>query len=156
MVRQLKRFCTEPAGMTESERKRWRESLGRIAALLQEKGVQPVEPLFQRVEEMLVAQLCAKRSEWILLPSPSAQDEEQPATALAALEGLLKVRERLRRAVRELEDYCARAGTPIDQGLADQLRPFILKTRAVLGGGVFAGQDEGDMQEEEENGADTE
>jgi len=43
-----------------------------------------------------------------------------------------KAQERLRKAMKELEDHCARAGTPVDVNLANAVKPVMEKAPAVF------------------------
>jgi hypothetical protein len=52
--------------------------------------------------------------------------------AVARAEAAGKARERLRKAMKELEDSCAKAGTPIEKGLADRMRPLLKRAEGVL------------------------
>ncbi len=49
-----------------------------------------------------------------------------------AVEALAKTWERLRKAMKELEDTCKNAGTPVNKGLPDIVKPLLEKTEGIL------------------------
>ena len=101
-----------------------REFVKGLGALLQIRGVADSPLLVLRVDDVLVAWLLTRRLE-SGLAIPCAGDGPRPLTTPAQVESIGKHRERLRKSVKDLEDYCDRAGTPIDTGLADIMKPVI-------------------------------
>lgn len=86
-----------------------------------------VSPLLAiRVEDALVAFLAVRR---VLEAAP---DEHQGKPFHDYLEQLNKAIERRRKAVKELEDTCERAGAPREQGLAERLLPLIERAEGVI------------------------
>ena len=51
---------------------------------------------------------------------------------IVCVETLLKTLEKWRKAMNELEDVCAKAGTPIDVGVADKMKPLLRETQGVM------------------------
>lgn len=115
-----------------------RKLVGGIAKLLKERGVKENPLLALRVNELTVTWLVSRRVEAALAPE---EDTAAPRMSPAQAEAIGKARERLRKAVRELEEYCERAGTPIDRGLADLMKPVI---QQIQGPNPFFGPSEHD------------
>lgn len=89
-----------------------------------------VSPLVAlRVEDVIVSYLVVRRLE-TAFTEPTTPEEAKAAAA--GIEAAGKARERLRKAMKELEEACAKAGTPIDDGIAGQMKPLLLKTVGVL------------------------
>lgn len=93
-----------------------------VGKLLRDRGVVENPLLVLRVNDVVVSWLLARRMEAGL---GAGEEGESPRTTSAQAEAIGKSRERLRKAIKELEEYCARAGTPIDTGLADLMKPVI-------------------------------
>lgn len=110
-----------------------------IAKLLKARGVAENPLLALRVNEVAVTWLVSRRVEAGLAPEDDTS--AAPRTSPAQAEAIGKARERLRKAIRELEEYCERAGTPIDQGLADLMKPVI---QQIQGPNPFFGPPEHD------------
>ena len=117
---------------------RWVDAL---EALLTGRGV-PLTPLILlRLEDLVTAWLAARRIEaalWesgVFTHSPPKRGQDADETALA-VSGLVehagKARERTRKAMKDLEEACEKLGTPIDQGLADEVKPLLEQTAGVL------------------------
>lgn len=86
-----------------------------------------VSPLLaMRVEDALVAFLAVRRV------SETAPEDHYGKPFYDYLEQLNKAIERRRKAVKELEDACERAGAPLEQGLAERLLPLIERAEGVL------------------------
>ncbi len=92
-------------------------------------------PLMEgRVEEIaildvLVCRLLAK------LKTLALQGESADTLSrdfIVCVETLLKTLEKWRKAMNELEDVCAKAGTPIDVGVADKMKPLLRETQGVM------------------------
>jgi hypothetical protein len=100
-----------------------------------EAGAVVVTPLMVlRTEDVLVSHLMVQRIEQDLAEDgdPDMDPKEQRARPLALIEAAGKARERLRKAMKELEDACTKAGTPIDTGLADRMRPLLQQTEGTI------------------------
>ena len=93
-----------------------------VGKLLKDRGVAANPLLVLRVNDIVVSWLLARRMEEGL---GGDGDGVAARTTSAQAEAIGKSRERLRKAIKELEEYCARAGTPIDTGLADLMKPVI-------------------------------
>lgn len=92
------------------------------AKLLRSRGVAENPLLVLRVNDVVVSWLLTRRLEEGL----GHDDTGAPVpTTPAQADSIGKSRERLRKSIKDLEDYCARAGTPIDTGLADLMKPVI-------------------------------
>ncbi len=88
---------------------------------------------------------------WIVVSSAvdawhidQADLETQDPKHHALPEALGKAHERLRKAMKDLEDCCTKQGRPPVLGLADRMKPILLKTRGILEEALAAGPDPGD------------
>ena len=97
-------------------------------------GVADSPLLAMRAEDVIVSYLHVRRVEAPLKQPESDQSGNPPdaKTIVALIETAGKARERLRKAMKELEDACAKAGTPIDGGIADQMKPLLKQAEGVL------------------------
>jgi len=112
-----------------------------LETLLAERGV-PLTPLILlRLEDLTTAWLAARRIEAVLwdtgvfteTPTRRGHEAEASHAAVSALvEHAGKARERTRKAMKDLEEACEKLGTPIDQGLADQVKPLLEQSAGVL------------------------
>ena len=95
--------------------------VGDIPTYFRQAGI-PISPFTAiRVHDVLASLLSVYRIE-------SASDGDAPAID----EQAAKARERLRRAMKELEELCAKAGSPIQTGLPDSVKPLLHKAQGVL------------------------
>lgn len=108
--------------MRHDELELTRQFVRGIGTLLGDRGVVENPLLVLRVNDIVVTWLLARRLEESLGPG---DDGETARTSAAQADAIGKSRERLRKAIKELEEYCERAGTPIDTGLADLMKPVI-------------------------------
>ncbi len=95
-----------------------------MAAFLKSHGVRQTPLVVLRVHDVLASFLDVLGAEETL----AATDE--PKTA--AVESAAKARERLRKAMKELEESCERLGSPIGKGLADAMKPILKASEGVL------------------------
>lgn len=105
-----------------------------MSQLLAACGVAPTPTIVLRVHDVATTLTIALALEDPLLEGLAA-GEQMPS---AAVESAAKARERWRKAMKELEDSCARAGSPIDQGLPDEVRPLLRKAEGVLDAALTA------------------
>ena len=85
-----------------------------------------------RVEDVAASWIVAGRLE-MALPRPTGGDAVEPAPPpVALLNHIGKARERLRKAIKELEDHCPKAGTPIAMGLAEEVAPLLKRAEGVM------------------------
>ncbi len=104
-----------------------------LLALFAAHHVQTHVLIALRLEELLVHALLARRAEADLFDAPA----EATATRRAdPLERAGKARERLRRAMKELEEACAKQGTPIDQPLPERARPLLEQAAGIAEGAL--------------------
>jgi len=99
-----------------------------MSQLLAVCGVAPTPTIVLRVHDVATTLTIALAIEDPLLEGLAAGGEMPPS----AVESAAKARERWRKAMKELEESCARAGSPIDQGLPDEVRPLLRKAEGVL------------------------
>ncbi len=112
--------------MNEEESALNRQFVQGVGELLHDRGVVLNPLLTLRINDVLVSWLLVRRMERNLAEvDSSAELPEAPQTTPAQADAIGKSRERLRKSIKDLEDYCARAGTPIDTGLADAMKPVI-------------------------------
>ncbi|MBP8130282.1 MAG: hypothetical protein KA184_11955 [Candidatus Hydrogenedentes bacterium] len=116
------------------EAARYERFRGEMDRLFEERGVMPTPLMEGRVEEIaildvLVCRLLAK------LKTLALQGESADTLSrdfIVCVETLLKTLEKWRKAMNELEDVCAKAGTPIDVGVADKMKPLLRETQGVM------------------------
>ncbi|MCK5862236.1 MAG: hypothetical protein KAH38_07115 [Candidatus Hydrogenedentes bacterium] len=118
--------------MTEEECQRMRRFAASIRRLFKTKGVQETPLLALRVIDVGIHSLLARRLERVLEPSVKENGEVSLDISGPQADHIGKIRERLRKAIRELEDACTRLGSPIDVGIADQLLPLVRETQQLL------------------------
>ena len=116
--------------MTREERTLAKWFVNHMAREFRERDVPQTPLLVVRVNDAMVSYLLARRAE-NLLGFGQAEDGTPLPPAPAAYDQVGKAHERLRKAARELEDFCARAGKPINTGIADQLQPLMEHTRKI-------------------------
>ena len=118
-----------------------------IERMLEEHGVAMTPLVALRAEDVFVSWLVARRIEadlcaaGIFIAAPRSRTRascEEPAPAMPAqnltpaIEAAGKARERMRKAMKELEETCEKMGTPIDKGLADIMRPILKKAEGAF------------------------
>ncbi|HDP34753.1 MAG TPA: hypothetical protein ENN29_06530 [Candidatus Hydrogenedentes bacterium] len=136
---QLKQAEWYEPWMTDEEKRIMKKQMAAMRRLFKNANL-PESPLISmRAIDIGIQHLLARRLEKALAPTetkmatPNATAPPVPTFALAPLvEQIGKTRERLRKAMRELEDVCARLGAPVEIGLADQMLPIVCKTRDLL------------------------
>ena len=101
-----------------------------MAEELAARGVRWTPLVALRLDNVSVAYLMVRRTERGL--EPDAGDEPAARDRLAAVEQSGKARERMAKMIKELEDACAKAGTPIDTCLADRMQPLLRRTEGVI------------------------
>lgn len=117
--------------MTPDEKVIHRRVIYRIRRIMKNCGVEETLLLIFRIEDVAIAHLLVRRLEE-KLNAPSAENNEKPIAFSALVDAINKARERLNKAMQHLEDYCQKAGTPIDGGIADTLKPIIKKAERIL------------------------
>ena len=124
--------------MTEEELRLIRRYVLCMKNFLIAWGVEESPLLCFRVGDLGLQWLIVRRLENGLAQQENCEKTELPLATTALADHIGKGRERLRKAIRELEDTCARLGTPLDTGLADQLAPLMRETRALLHDPAFS------------------
>lgn len=113
--------------MTSQEHDLNRDLIRAIAEFLAAAGVPETALVALRVNDVAATWLLVRRLETVLTP---AQGEPAPCPTSAQADAIGKCRERLRRAIKELEECCARTGTPVRQGLVEHMHQTIQKVEA--------------------------
>jgi hypothetical protein len=116
-----------------------------MLALFEEYGVAMTPLVVMRLEDVLSSYLVVRRLQqamWLTETEEQESARASVAAMAAAAEPLAKARERLRKAMKELEDLCAKAGTPIDVGLAERVQPLLERTKGVLDDALSHGKDQ--------------
>ena len=108
--------------MSDGEAELSRDLVRGLGKLLRARGVAENPLLVLRVNDVVVSWLLARRMEESLGCDGAG---ESARTTPAQADAVGKSRERLRKSIKDLEEYCVRAGTPIDTGLADLMKPVI-------------------------------
>ena len=123
--------------------------LAGMEAFLREHRVVLTPLVVLRVDDVLMCYLIVRHLERVLHREGVVREEilhesgEAPAgsskrvvVAVAAmnpaLEQAAKGRERMRKAMKELEDACAKAGTPVTGGIADRVKPLMEMAEGVF------------------------
>ncbi len=122
------------AWMTPDEAAAMKRLMAALRRLLKTRGVQESPLLHLRMIDVGIHHLLARRLELGLMPREDADGTVALEVSGTLADQIGKTRERLRKAIRELEDACARLGTPIDVGIADQLLPLVRETQDLLHG----------------------
>jgi hypothetical protein len=99
-----------------------------MADMLAEHGVSLSPLVVLRAHDVLASFVDVLRLEQAASCAPAAELKE----ASAGAEATGKARERMRKAIKELEEACRKAGRPIDEGLADAMKPLVLRAEGVL------------------------
>jgi hypothetical protein len=123
----LRSLAQGEAWMSEEETKLNREFVAGVKKVLRNRGVVENPLLALRVNDVVVSWLLVRRME-LSLAEPEAPEGALPTTP-AQVDAIGKSRERLRKSIKDLEDYCTRAGTPTDTGLADVMKPVIQRVQ---------------------------
>lgn len=127
--------------MTAEERKDHRRFAIAMKKFLKNHGVVFSPLLFFRINDIAMQWLVVRRLENSLWQSEETESGDLPTVTTALADHIGKGRERLRKAIRELEDACTRLGTPVDAGLADEMAPLMRETRELMDGASFSGEE---------------
>ena len=130
----LKAVAQGEAWMGKAEQTWNRGFVGAARRVLKRRGVQESPFLALRVRELGTCCLLLMRLERLLHEAlEKTEDEEKRMRLLAtAMDALGKAWERLRKAMRELEEYCAKTGIPVDTGLAEIMQPILKKAEGII------------------------
>ena len=120
----LKELARGEAWMSEVEQRLARRFVRGMGLVFEGHGVADTPLLALRVNDVLVSYVLVRRLEAGLYPGALEDGGDDRAMA-AVVEAVSRARERMRKAMKELEDACAKAGTPIDTGLADVVKPLL-------------------------------
>ncbi len=120
------------AWMTDEECVVMRRLVAAVRRMFKAYGVQASPLVSLRVMDVGVHYLLARRLELHLTPRDDDTGAEGLLVSGSVADHIGKTRERLRKAIRELEDACARMGTPVDVGIADKVLPLVRETRDLL------------------------
>lgn len=122
------------AWMDEIEKTIFASFVDEIQSFLSEKSVKPTPFLRLRVEWLATLVVLRNRNEAgladVKLKKPADPDSAKTMSIL--LDNLFKLWERMQKVMNEIEDYCAKAGTPIDKGLADKVKPLLQRTEGII------------------------
>ena len=116
-----------------------RAFLEETSILLRRRGVELTPNIVLRIAEILSLALTGRQIERALSDEQTVQPppgDIPPVNGRSTLhplaEALAKNQERLRKALKELEESFTRGGAPVEVGLADELRPLLLQAEGVL------------------------
>lgn len=112
------------SGETSTAHALWRA----VAEALTRYGVDSTPWMLLRAADLVMSHIDVRRLEIQLAESVESGTAPSPT----AYDAAGKARERLRKAIKDFEDACARAGTPVDTGLADRVRPVLDRAAGVL------------------------
>ncbi|NIA13263.1 MAG: hypothetical protein GWP08_04225 [Nitrospiraceae bacterium] len=101
------------------------------------RGVEQTPIVLLRGDDVVASFLVVRRLERRLVRNDGdcdALEEKKPARnmELQLVEALGRARERLRKAMKELEDSCGKAGTPNEVCIQDQMKPILKKAEGIL------------------------
>ena len=113
--------------MTPSELNLNRAFIRATAAYLAAVGVPETPFLTLRISDLVSTWLLSRRLETALTP---AEGQPAPCPTIALAGAIGKSRERLRRAIKELEQCCARTATSVRQGIIEQMHQAVLTVQA--------------------------
>ncbi len=122
--------------MTEEERRIMGYFMVLMRRVFKARGIQDTPLIALRVIDVGIHCLLIRRLELALIPTVKEDGEVTLDITGAAADHIGKTRERLRKAIRELEDACARLGSPVDIGIADKLLPFVREARDLIQNGL--------------------
>ncbi|HOZ48071.1 MAG TPA: hypothetical protein PLO37_21050 [Candidatus Hydrogenedentes bacterium] len=125
-------FVLSHVWFTDAERALAEALVGDFAELFGQCGVAETASLKMRTEDVIVSYLHVRRVEHLLAPSVVEAATATTANEERVIDAAGRARERLRKAMKELEDYCTRAGAPIDQGIAGLMKPILKKAEGVI------------------------
>jgi hypothetical protein len=120
-----------------------------MGALLELRGVTLTPTLIMRIEDVVHSHILVGRLEmdiWqkgVVFTPPVPEEDEQNTTSRRrtasqkeyinpAVEALGKARERLRKAMKELEDNCGTVAAPTQRNLAEEVLPLLKKGEGVM------------------------
>lgn len=106
---------------------------------LSRHGIDPTPSVALRLVEVLSLTLTSRSLEQTLslehVVTPPPHDAPSPtgrSTPHPLLETLAKAQERLRKALKELDECLPRGSTAGETGLADELRPLLMQSQGIL------------------------
>lgn len=113
-----------------------------VDQLLTDRDVVVTPLIAGRVEEIAILDILIQRLLGILKTLVPADQtvEKVNRDIIACIETLLRALEKWRKAMNELEEGCAKAGTPIDLGIADKVKPMLRQTQGVMGKALQRGR----------------
>ncbi|MBW7866229.1 MAG: hypothetical protein H3C30_17660 [Candidatus Hydrogenedentes bacterium] len=123
-------LLTGEVWMSPEERLTHTNFITAVTAQLDARKVPASATLILRVAEAANLLHLARRLERGLTPSPEDPGNYSVTPALA--EQIGKARERLRKALKEIEDTCATLGARASRGFADEIRPMLDKGADLL------------------------
>ncbi len=142
--------------MREEEALLAQEMVRALQRVLKKQGAPDTPLVALRVNDVVVSYLLVRRAEEGLRPPVLEEDvgADVAVTPASVIEGIGKTRERLRKAMKELEEYCAKVGAPTGKGLADRMAPLMKKGEGALEEMVRTAMEK--SEEKKENGNSTE
>ncbi len=115
------------------DRDKIRLLLAEFEGMFEQFGVPDTPCRNLRMLDVVIAYVHARRLDALLADAQAnAESEAKGPPQLSLFDAAGKAHERMRKAMKELEDYCNKAGTPVDVGLADIMKPIIEKAEGVL------------------------
>ncbi len=108
--------------------------IAQVRRMFDARGVGESPLLTLRVSDVGIHWLLVLRLERGLMSEQDGPDADAAVLSGALADQIGKARERMRKSIRDLEDACARLGTPIDVGVADRMLPMVRKTKDLLHG----------------------
>ncbi len=115
------------------DRDKIRQLLAEFEGMFERFGVPDTPCRNLRTLDVVIAYVHARQLDALLADAQAnAEADAKGPPQLSLFDAAGKAHERMRKAMKELEDYCNKAGTPIDVGLADIMKPIIEKAEGVL------------------------
>ena len=129
----LRRLAQGEAWMSAGELEITRRMVKQLRKCFKAAGAAETPLLALRCDDIIVSFLLVRRLEEQLgaVGVPADAGGKTTLTLGAVVEAIGKARERMRKAMKDLEESCAKLGTPIDQGIAEVMQPILAKAQGV-------------------------
>jgi hypothetical protein len=112
--------------MTPQERVFYSRFAASIEYTLDQRGIEMTSMTALRVNDVVVSFVLVRRLESTLnSDAVAAETATKPQTLIALVDGIGKAREKMRKALKELEDVCGPIAMPQETGFADRMKSIV-------------------------------
>lgn len=134
---QLRQLVQDPECYEEHERSLATCLWEGVASLLRRHGVEQTPIILLRSDDVVASFLVVRRLERRLVGGEGGcadLEEKKPAkdVQLQLIEALGRARERLRKAMKELEETCGKVAVPSEVCIPDQMKPILKEAEGIL------------------------